>query len=151
MEMDLSKVGRVIGRTARVLGNALDRGFAEKGYPTTKEQLLVLFALTHSDGMNQQELAHKIFLNKASITNLLDKLERDALVRREGDPRDRRNKRVVLTPAGRDRQAELALVIEQTLSGATRGIPPDELALALRVLDKIAANTSPDFEGTGCL
>jgi DNA-binding MarR family transcriptional regulator len=58
------------------------------------------------------------------VTQLVDRLESDGLVRREADPTDRRSIRAVVTDAGRDREkaGSIALAnvqdeISQVLSG----------------------------------
>ncbi len=46
------------------------------------------------------ELAERAGVTRATMTGLIDTLERDGLVRREPDPNDRRMTPVTLTPAG---------------------------------------------------
>jgi DNA-binding MarR family transcriptional regulator len=48
------------------------------------------------------ELAGKLELSSGAMTNRLDRMERDGLVRRLPDPRDRRGVRVELTDTGND-------------------------------------------------
>src|SRR5688572_17498770 len=50
------------------------------------------------------ELAQKLSCVRSNITQLVDRLESDGLVRREADPADRRSIRAVVTDAGRDRE-----------------------------------------------
>ena len=47
------------------------------------------------------QLAEQLSCVKSNITQLVDRLEADGLVRRESDPKDRRTRRATLTPAGR--------------------------------------------------
>jgi len=51
------------------------------------------------------ELAERCACVRSNITQLLDRLEADALVRRLDDPADRRSLRAAITPLGRQRQA----------------------------------------------
>ncbi|MGE3277680.1 MAG: MarR family winged helix-turn-helix transcriptional regulator [Vicinamibacterales bacterium] len=46
------------------------------------------------------QLADRLACVKSNITQLVDRMEADGLVRREADPGDRRSKLAVLTPAG---------------------------------------------------
>ena len=50
------------------------------------------------------ELAEKLACVRSNVTQLVDRLETDGLVRREADPADRRSIRAVITDAGRDRE-----------------------------------------------
>jgi MarR family transcriptional regulator, organic hydroperoxide resistance regulator len=53
-------------------------------------------------------LAEKCLLQQPTMTKLLDHMARGGLVARSHDPRDRRVVRVVLTPEGQAKAAELA-------------------------------------------
>ena len=50
------------------------------------------------------ELAQKLACVRSNVTQLVDRLETDGMVRREADPSDRRSIRAVITDTGRDRQ-----------------------------------------------
>src|SRR5688500_1019517 len=50
------------------------------------------------------ELAQRLACVRSNVTQLVDRLESDGLVRREADPEDRRSIRDVVTEAGRDRE-----------------------------------------------
>ena len=50
------------------------------------------------------ELAQRLACVRSNVTQLVDRLEVDGLVRREADPSDRRSIRAVITDTGRDRQ-----------------------------------------------
>jgi len=59
------------------------------------------------DTLPLSQLAERSSCVKSNITQLVDRLEADGLVRRVSDPDDRRSVRAALTPAGR-RQYEAA-------------------------------------------
>lgn len=50
---------------------------------------------------SQLALAHRLVIDKTAVTYLVDDLERAGLVTRQPDPRDRRVRNVLATPAGR--------------------------------------------------
>ena len=58
------------------------------------------------------ELAAQLVSVRSNISQLVDRLEADGLVRRVEDPRDRRCVRAELTPLGRERQAAGAAVVQ---------------------------------------
>ena len=70
------------------------------------------------------ELAQKLACVRSNVTQLVDRLESDGLVRREADPADRRSIRAVVTDTGRDREkagsvalAEVQDEVSQVLAG----------------------------------
>ena len=71
------------------------------GVSQGKFAILVLLSLTEG-GLSPSDLAAQSFVSPATITGLLDGLERDGLVVREANPDDRRMLTVRLTPAGRE-------------------------------------------------
>lgn len=75
---------------------------AELGkHDLTENQLGVLEALLHLGPQCQRALSEKLFTSGASITLLVDQLEKRGLVRRERSEEDRRFITVNLTPEGR--------------------------------------------------
>lgn len=50
------------------------------------------------------ELATRLACVRSNVTQLVDRLESDGLVKREADPQDRRSIRAIVTDAGRERQ-----------------------------------------------
>jgi len=68
-----------------------------------------LAALTHlaeaGEAVPLGELAEQCACVRSNITQLVDRLEADKLVRRVDDPADRRSLRAEITPLGRERQA----------------------------------------------
>jgi len=89
-------------------------------------------ALTHlveaGEPLNLSECARKMTCVRSNITQLMDRLEADGLVRRVEDPRDRRAVRAAVTPLGAMRQAAGAKVaarvqgeLARTLNDRDRG------------------------------
>jgi len=67
----------------------------------TYSQFAVLEALYHLGSMTQGEVSSKILKSSSNLTTVIDNLERDGLVRRERDTKDRRVIYVHLTEAGK--------------------------------------------------
>ena len=67
----------------------------------TYSQFAVLEALYHLGPMTQGEISAKILKSGSNMTTVIDNLERDGLVRRERDAKDRRVIHVHLTEAGK--------------------------------------------------
>jgi len=67
----------------------------------TYSQFAVLEALYHLGHMTQGEISMKVLKSGSNMTTVIDNLERDGLVRRERDAKDRRVIHVHLTEAGK--------------------------------------------------
>jgi DNA-binding MarR family transcriptional regulator len=97
--------GAFLVRIGRLLEDRLDGSLGELGLSAAK--LSVLSQLVASDSpLPLGELATRLSCVRSNITQLVDRMESDGLVRRVDDPGDRRTVRAELTPAGRDRQRE---------------------------------------------
>ncbi len=84
--------------------------------------------------LSLSELAARLVCVRSNITQLVDRLEADGLVRRVEDPEDRRSVRAALTPLGRERQALGARQIERVqakLAKTLSGLDRDALERAL--------------------
>jgi DNA-binding MarR family transcriptional regulator len=69
---------------------------------------------------SQRELAGCLAFDASSITDIVDRLEERGLVERQVDPADRRIRRIVLTPKGKEFQTKL-------WTRMLEGAPPIEL------------------------
>ena len=89
--------------------HALVQGFADelRGRGTSLPAWRALAALSAGPGRTVTALAAACLLQQPTMTKLLDRMARDGLVARAPDARDRRVVRVVLTPDGDARAAEL--------------------------------------------
>jgi DNA-binding MarR family transcriptional regulator len=83
------------------------------------------------------EVAQKLACVRSNVTQLVDRLESDGLVRREADPADRRSIRAVVTDAGRDREkaGSVALAnVQDEISQVLSGFDAAHIERALNVL-----------------
>jgi MarR family 2-MHQ and catechol resistance regulon transcriptional repressor len=94
----LSALINLVRSSESVMGR-LNGQFA--GLQITQSQFGALDALLHMGPLSQRELGEKIFKTSGNITMVVDNLERDGMVSRERDARDRRRVIVRLTPKGK--------------------------------------------------
>ena len=73
----------------------------QKDFGVTESQFAVLEALYHLGPLSQGQLCQKILRSGSNVTTVVDNLERDGLVRRDRDEKDRRVQIVTLTHEGR--------------------------------------------------
>jgi MarR family transcriptional regulator for hemolysin len=112
-----------------------------KSFHMTAARALALYFLLRAERpMTQTELAMELAIEHPTCVRLLDALERQKLVERKGVKEDRRVKQVCLTKAGRLVAARVALVTKRRRERYLKGIGPDDMKAAMRVLSVIAAN-----------
>jgi len=88
--------------------------------------------------LTQRQLTALMSSDANTITSLLARMEKQGLVRRRCDPRDRRMKRVVLTPAGRrafERARPIATELQERVLEA---VPASRREAFLRDLEAVA-------------
>ena len=76
----------------------------------------MLTTLSEQEGVNQQELAKRLYVTKGNISGLLDRLEAAGFVERRSLASDRRQYSIHLTDAGRT-MAEKAIVGAAKVAG----------------------------------
>jgi MarR family transcriptional repressor of mepA len=105
----------------------------------TREQSFVLGYLVQSPGAIQRDIAQMTRTSAASVSSLLQGLERRGLIERRTEDGDERSKRVYATPAG----AELISGFEAAMSDANETIlaplNQQERATLQALLTKITA------------
>ena len=101
----------------------------------------VLIFLWEKDGVTQQELCNATFKDKPSMTRLIDNMERQHLVVRISDKKDRRTNLIHLTKDGKELEERARVIANQTLKEALQGITIEELSVSQEVLRKIFFNT----------
>jgi len=131
----------LISRVSLVVTAALKKEFASSGVGQVKPAYLgVLMSLWQEDGLKVIELGKKAGLEPSTMTGLLDRMERDELVARTADTRDRRVLRIYLTKIGRQVRDPVLKAVERVLSEIFAGIPQDEIAQTKQLLRRVLAN-----------
>jgi DNA-binding MarR family transcriptional regulator len=126
--------------TADLLGKEADR--VVQPFGLTRAQFDILKILEHqtADGSaDQTALGRMLVVNRSNITGIVDRMERDGLVVRAGDPADRRIKRIRVTPKGRRlfRSADAAYV--RRTAEVVAGLTPSDFAALCRLMESIRA------------
>ncbi len=100
----------------------------------------ILANIYRSEGISQQDLAHKLLVGRSNISMLLPQIEKRGLIERRPDNEDKRVLRLYLTDKGRDiarkgLDIEVGL-IEMSMSTST----PEECNLVGDVMKRMIAN-----------
>jgi MarR family transcriptional regulator, organic hydroperoxide resistance regulator len=100
----------------------------------------VLRALWEQEGLKHTELADRLQIAPATVTKMLQRMEKAGFVQRRPDPEDQRVSRVYLTEAGRAIQAEVQAIWQKMEGEAFSGFSQDEHKILWQFLMQIRNN-----------
>ena len=118
---------------AQSIQERLEVVLAEVGLTSAKYQAIDALARA-GEPLTLSELAGSLKCVRSNITQLVDRLEADGLVKRVDDPSDRRAVRAVVTPLGMDRRAEGTQAVGRLQDEVAARVAPAERAMLDRVL-----------------
>jgi DNA-binding MarR family transcriptional regulator len=107
----------------------------------------LLGILHREDGQTLASLSRRMLVTAGNLTGLVDRAERDGVVERRADPRDRRVSRVYLTPKGRSLAARLFPRHAARVEALFGALDRRELSELLRLLGKVR-DAAPMAEAT---
>jgi DNA-binding MarR family transcriptional regulator len=105
----------------------------------TSAQLWAIAELSHRPGLRVSELATAMCVHPSTASNLLDKLERKGLVKKERQSQDQRVVRLTLTEQGRKTLADAPHPTRGILQNALFTLPEDVLKSLVADLDALVA------------
>ena len=139
MSMDRDKSpAYVINHLSRLLTLTLNDQLKEHG--VAPGQFPVLMCLWEQDGLTQRELYERVKIEQATMSNTLKRMERDCLIYREPDPRDRRSTRIHLTGMAKKLEEKLTKGGKAVTKTAFDGIKKKERKHLMDMLGHMAAN-----------
>jgi DNA-binding MarR family transcriptional regulator len=142
-ELDKSLL-RWLGRTMKALDYYLIDKFDSKGIPLTKAQMITLRILSGQDGIAQNNLAFITNRDKASLTRLIDTMEKKELVHRTHSTADKRVKQVFITKKGRHVIDSAMPALHEIMNEVQDGLSQKEIDTTLKVLKIISKNINAD-------
>ncbi|TCP29982.1 DNA-binding MarR family transcriptional regulator [Scopulibacillus darangshiensis] len=111
-----------------------------KPYNITSEQWIVLKRVSEADHISQKELSQRSDKDQATLTKILDLLEKNGYVSRKPNPDDRRSFLICISDSGKSLKEELFPFIEHLYSQIISDIPEEQMAVYQEVLQKIQCN-----------
>ena len=134
----LSHPGHYFSRIARGLTRVGDARLRELGFATA--QLPVLAALKDGARLSQIDLARWAKVEQPTMAQMLARMERDGLIKREPDPNDRRSSLVSLTDTALARLPAGRTVLRQGNADMTKGLSPEEVDTLVSLLRRVLNN-----------
>lgn len=110
---------------AHVIEDRMEQALSKVSLSMAKQGALTQLALA-DEPLTLSQLATRLSCVRSNMTQLVDRLEADGLVRRLDDPTDRRSVRAELTPLGRERQIAGERAIAKVQSEVAAGLSKDD-------------------------
>ena len=137
--------GHLINRTARLLVRLGEERFQPLGLAIA--QMPVLYALKDGAALTQKELASLARIEQPTMAQLLDRMERDKLIRRTPNPHDKRSTLVSLTPKALKKLPRANEILLEGSQEALRGFSEREIEALSIFLLRIVKNLDSQAPG----
>lgn len=142
-------IGFVVNTTAKAFQRSFDIEL-RKNAGVSLSQWRVVGALVLQPGLTQKEIADKVGVEGATLVPIIDKMEKEGLLKRKLDSSDRRINRIYLTQKADslwESMIECALRIRKS---STKNISENDIQITLETLRKISKNLTifSDLEKT---
>ncbi len=115
----------------------VDRLMAKQGTSLARTKLLML--VVRDGPVRSTDIASQLGQAPRTVTEAIDGLERDGLVRRDPDPDDRRAKRISVTPAGKAAIAASQPIRNRFLMDVFGVLDDSEHRELIRLIGKLSA------------
>ncbi|MFD5829075.1 MarR family winged helix-turn-helix transcriptional regulator [Lentzea sp. NPDC060358] len=131
-------------RVQQIIQSAVDAALKPHGLTFARYEALVLLYFSRKGALPMRVMGERLQLHPTSVTNIVDRLETDGLVRRTPHPTDRRTTLVEITDAGlQRRESATAAVVEVNLG--LKGLTDRQTEQLTDLLAKVR-RASGDFE-----
>jgi len=140
-----NSVGFIVNNTAKLFQKSLDIEL-RRNAGVTLSQWRVVGALVLQPGLTQKEIADKMGIEGATLVPVIDKMEKDGLLKRKPDLTDRRANRIYLTSKADSLWASMTECALKIRRSSTKNISDDDIKITLDTLRKISKNLATSFE-----
>lgn len=138
------RVGLAIRTVSHLVRNSIDRTIAqdEQHGVTGMQGWIIGYLYRNREDMDsfQHDLEIEFKVSRPTMTGLLQRMERDGLIRREPIPSDARRKKITLTPKAIGVHESVMRVIDRVEQKITGGLTGEETDALFAILDKIQKN-----------
>lgn len=104
----------------------------------TTSQLLVIEAIEKLENPTPSSIAREILLSQGTVTNLIDRMEKNGLVQREKSATDKRSVHMVTTELGMERYKEAPDLLQEEFLTEFRKLKSWEQHLILSSVERVA-------------
>ncbi|WP_262287368.1 MarR family winged helix-turn-helix transcriptional regulator [Micromonospora sp. MA102] len=134
-------LGRLISIAGHIVEQHWGRYLAEH-HGLTSAGMRVLLVLLRAGDSTHREMAERCFVRPATLTGIVDTLERDGFVARRRDPHDRRSVQLSLTDKGREHALAIIDLIHSNRPLTSVDADPAKQAVIREFLTEIITSMS---------
>ena len=135
------EVGKELQMLSRQIKRRMDQSVSE--YQITGKQVSILLYI-YDESKKRDVYAKDIELafdmRRASVTGILQLMEKNGIIKREGNAQDARLKKLMLTTKAKEAREKLKEEIEQVETSLTKGISRQELSIFFKIINKMSWN-----------
>lgn len=139
----IDHIGLLLWGAAQNWRERMQREMARRGFPWHLEARGDVLAHVGPSGISQSALTERMGLSKQAVQQLLDQLEKEGVIERVTDPKDRRLRLVQLTGLGLFDLVERNAVKREIEEDYRAALGPDLFAQMERALRLLAERTRP--------
>lgn len=134
-------VGRYVGKLSNKIRRRLGAfSFRGEFSPAEGRALHFILAQPPQEELFQKDIEEEYGLRPSSATELLKKMEKDGLIRREATDYDARLKRIIASEKAMSYQARVVEDLTRLEEDLTRGISKEDMEVFFRVIEKMLDN-----------
>lgn len=131
-------IGFITNKSAKKVSDIFNEILLSKGI--TRVQWIALYYIKERKNINQQELAELMDIKNSTVARLLDRMQKDNLIIRFKDKKDRRNTFLNLSEKGRKLIESLYFLGEDFSLKLVEEISNEELEIFKKIIKKIELN-----------
>ena len=132
------EVGKELQMLSRQIKRRMDQSVSE--YQITGKQvsiLLYIYDESKKRDVYAKDIEVAFDMRRASVTGILQLMEKNGIIKREGNAQDARLKKLTLTKKAKEAREKLKEEIEQVETSLTKGISRQELSIFFKIINKI--------------
>lgn len=141
-----NSLGYLTNKVHSLLKIILNREFKQAGFNLTTEHWAVLFIILTNPESTQSFISEKSLRDKTNVTRIIDSLEKQNLVTRNPDKRDRRAHLISITEEGKETIQKLIPIVVEVNKFAEQNINEQDLEITKNVLTQILTNIIPKIK-----
>ncbi len=135
-------------RASKGLSEVLEKRVSE--YGVTRVQWIAMYYINQDEMLSQKELADRLGIKEPTVVRLIDRCEKDNLVKRIPLKSDARKKGLILTDKGQELNKTITVLAEKFMYDAIEGISMDDLNTYTRVISKMLDNFDIPSDDCSC-
>ncbi len=140
-----TKGGFLISRIKQTGARIFDRLLADCGIEAFNgAQGRILYVLWHSEDISISQLSRQTSLANTTLTSMLDRMEKNGLILRKSDPKDRRTRLIGLPDKARALHGDYERISQQMNALYYAGFSEDEVHALEGYLQRVLSNLNEE-------